>query len=572
MSPIATCFCRVQKTKSNDYITDLRHGSLNIYKEIEESKTADFINNFFTNVGPNLAKDLNVPWSYEGIQANTQLSEILTTRDEIIKFCKEINIHKASSVSGLSSRILKDAFISQVDKLKYLFDVILKKGIFPSEWKYASIIPLKKVANTNSVSDLRPISLLPLPSKILEKIIHNRLIEYLEANEYLDPNQGGFRKNNSTINTTAKFTNDIFNAINYRHLTLATFIDMAKAFDTVNHKILLSKLEALGISGMLLKLLRNYLTNRKQATLANGHTSDLVHIACGIPQGSTVGPLMYIIYMNDVSSSLKNCKYQLYADDTVIYISGDMELTTGKLCADLNTFKNWCDKNKLTLNIKKTKYVTFGLKSQTRKITNHTLKIGNMRIERVHLYKYLGITLDMNLTYKKHMENCIRSASHKSFLLAKIRKYITTEAAIRIYKTMILPLIEYSDILYEGANSILTAKLQTLQNRCLRTCVYKNYHISVNNLHDLCSIMKLDKRRTVHLKLYMFKQKENVEFVNTRQICTRAHDATLFRTNRPNSEKYKINVFYKGAIIWNSMTVNDRSIDSYDQLKKYLNN
>ena len=133
-------------------------------KEIEESKTADFINNFFTNVGPNLAKDLDVPWSYEGIQANTQLSEILTRRDEIIKFCKEINIHKASSVSGLSSRILKDAFISQVDKLKYLFDVILEKGIFPSEWKYVSIIPLKKVANTNLVSDLRPISLLPGPA------------------------------------------------------------------------------------------------------------------------------------------------------------------------------------------------------------------------------------------------------------------------------------------------------------------------------------------------------------------------------------------------------------------------
>ena len=211
---------------------------------------------------------------------------------------------------------------------------------------------------------------------------------------------------------------------------------MAKAFDTVNHKILLSKLEALGISGMLLKLLRNYLTNRKQATLANGHTSDLVHIACGIPQGSTVGPLMYIIYMNDVSSSLKNCKYQLYADDTIIYISGDMELTTGKLCADLNTFKNWCDKNKLTLNIKKNKYVTFGLKSQTRKITNHTVKIGNMRIERVHLYKYLGITLDMNLTYKKHMENCIRSASHKSYLLAKIRKYITTFECIYLFSTV----------------------------------------------------------------------------------------------------------------------------------------
>ena len=339
--------------------------------------------------------------------------------EEIVKYCKEINIHKSSSVQELSSSLLKLAFIRHADKLKYIYDQIIKLGIFPAEWKCATVIPLKKVPNINKVNELRPISLLPLPSKILEKIIHNRLIDHLETNELLDTQQGGFRKNNSTVNTTVKFSNDIFNAINKRDITIATFVDMAKTFDTVNHSIILTKLEMLGISGKLLKLLRNYLTNRKQSTLANGIVSKLVNISCGIPQGSTVGPLMYIIYMNDVSTSLKNCKYQLYADDTVIYLSdkiSGLDDLTNTLRSDLDSFKHWCDMNKLTLNVKKTKYVTFGLKPQTRKVVNHTITIGTKRIERVHSYKYLGITLDTNLTFKKHIENCIKSASYKSML------------------------------------------------------------------------------------------------------------------------------------------------------------
>ena len=465
--------------------------------------------------------------------------------------------------------------LNQVEKLKYIYDQIVKTGIFPSDWKCATIIPLKKVPNTNSVNELRPISLLPLPSKIFEKIIHNRLIDHLETNDYLDPHQGGFRKNNSTINTTAKFTNDIFNAINTRDLTMATFVDMAKAFDTVNHKILLNRLELLGISGNVLKLLRNYLTDRKQSTMANGITSRLDNVTCGIPQRSTVGPLMYIIYMNDISTSLKNCKYQLYADDTVLYLSENclcINDATNRMCTDLGTFKKWCDKNKLTMNVKKNKYVIFGLKSQTRRIVDHTVKIGDIRIERVHSYKYLGITLDMNLNFKKHLGNCIKSASYKALLLSKVRRYIAFEAAIRIDKTMILPLIDYGDILYDGSNQVLLKKIQTLQNRCLRTCVFKNYHIPVKDLHEICTVSTLNTRRIMHLKLFMFKQRDNMNFVNNRKVNTRAHNATLFVTKRPNSEKYKLNVYYKGALLWNETTVPERSIETYDELKVYLKN
>ena len=291
-----------------------------------------------------------------------------------------------------------------------------------------------------------------------------------------------YYKNNSTV---SYLTNDIFNSINEREITVATYIDMAKAFDTVNHTILLKKLEKLGIQGNLIKLLRNYLENRKQSTTANGFTSEDEIITCGIPQGSTVGPLMYIIYVNNIMSSIRNCKYYLYADDTIIYTSGNLDECTQKLSRDLTRFKVWCNRNKLTLNVKKTKYTIFGLKSQTRKIIHHDLCLDNTKLDRVYSYKYLGITLDVNLNYNKHLENVIKSISYKSLLLAKIRKYITTDVAIRIYKTMILPVLEYGDILYDGTNKKLLDKLQTLQNRCLRTCILPHQHVPTIILHQL---------------------------------------------------------------------------------------
>ena len=346
---------------------------------------------------------------------------------------------------------------------------------------------------------------------------------------------------------------------------------MAKAFDTVNHEILLKKLKNLGFTGNLLKLVQNYLQNRKQRTTANGCVSSEENISCGIPQGSTVRLLMYIIYVNDIISSIKACKYYMYADDTAIYTTGTLPGCTVRLTNDLSTFKQWCNLNKLTLNIKKMKYTIFGLRSHTKHFREHVLYIDNIKIDRVHTYKYLGITLDANLTYSKHLETDIKSISDKALLLAKMRKYILQEVALRIYKTMILPVMEYGDILYDGASKKLTGKIQVLQNRCLRTCLLPDQHIPTIRLYEICSIANLNMRRRIHLQLNMYKQKNNLSIVNTRKIATRIHDATLFTTIKPNSEKYKMNVLYKGAMAWNSLSVNIRKSQTYISLKDVLN-
>ena len=252
----------------------------------------------------------------------------------------------------------------------------------------------------------------------MEKVADERLLRYFENNNLLEEHQGGFRPGHSTIDSAVTLVDKIFKAMNDREVTVATFIDLSKAFDTVNHSILLKKLEYLGVKGLTLLWLTDYISNRVQRTVCNNSASNPLEVVCGVPQGSILGPLLFLVYVNDMSSAIGNSSYQLYADDTVVYKTGrNIDEVTRQLQEDLVNLSKWCKCNKLTVNIKKTKYVIFGLKSQTKRIKNHSMILDNKTIERVNFYKYLGVILDMHLTFSKHIDNCYRLAAHKIYLL-----------------------------------------------------------------------------------------------------------------------------------------------------------
>ena len=206
-------------------------------------------------------------------------------------------------------------------------------------WKHAIIIPLQKDGNANDVNNLRPVSLLPLPGKILEKLIQEKLSHYLEFNNILDVKQGGFRPNHSTTDTAVKLTEDIYYAMNNKKATAVVYVDLRKAFDTVNHQILLKKLHKIVIGNNLKKWFQNYLTNRTQFTFANNVYSDVLPLICGVPQGSVLGPNLFLVYINDVNKMLTYAKHLLYADDTALYISGDnFDIMEQHLHYDLSQF------------------------------------------------------------------------------------------------------------------------------------------------------------------------------------------------------------------------------------------
>ena len=188
--------------------------------------------------------------------------------------CKEIKISKSSGYSHLAARILKDSFLALTNQLVYLFTLSANTAIFPDDWKVATIIPLCKGGQESEVGNYRPVSLLPLPGKLLEKIVHSHISGYFEDNKLLTDYQGGFRKNKSTTSTIVSFTDAVLRSMNEAEITLATFVDLRKAFDTVNHRVLIRKLAHLGMEGKLIKWCRNYLANRMQSTVCNGRTSE----------------------------------------------------------------------------------------------------------------------------------------------------------------------------------------------------------------------------------------------------------------------------------------------------------
>ena len=228
-----------------------------------------------------------------------------------------------------------------IPQLVHIFNLSFATGLFPQKWKKATIIPLFKGGKKTDVSNYRPISLLPLPGKIVEKVVHARLSTFLEDQYVLTNKQGGFRKGFSTASTIADLTDDLLASINHSQTSLVVFIDLKKAFDTVDHAILVKKLELYGVRGNNLKWCRDYLHLRNQTTLANNTFSSCSTITCGVPQGSVLGPLFFILYVNDVQHVIRNSTVQLYADDTVIHAEGvTAKAAAESLQSDLDSFSN----------------------------------------------------------------------------------------------------------------------------------------------------------------------------------------------------------------------------------------
>ena len=387
---------------------------------IAPDKTAEFINKFFVSIGPKLAEAFDMDWSFHGPAVTSGFDSIEITNNTTKNLVRNINTNKSSAIPNLSSKILKDAFSVLIPKLTFLFNLSVLTKRIPKTWKSTIIVPFPKDGNPEDPNNLRPNSLLPLPGKLLEKIIHQQLMEYLTLNNILDTNQDGFRKVFSTISTIAKVTDDIYTAMNNSQVTLAVFIDLKKAFDTINHNVLLRKLSYLGLSDNAVSWLRNYLCDRTQCTSANNLTSDPLHITCGVPQGSILGPLLFLCYINDISSSIINSKFNLYADDTMMYISGeDINAMKPLLQEDLDTHSNWCNENCLTINTRKTKIMTFATPQKFKNLHIPSLKIGNTQLESVPDYKYHGIMLDKSLTFTKHLTDTIKMVSHKLHLFRR---------------------------------------------------------------------------------------------------------------------------------------------------------
>ena len=314
-----------------------------------------------------------------------------------------------------------------------------------------------------------PISILPSLSKVLEWIAHSQIYTYLTANDLLADEQAGFRKRHSTGTCLMDFLGNIYENVDKGSLCGVLFLDLRKAFDTVDHKVLVSKLKSYGFKSSSAKWINSYLCGRLQVTKVGRELSRPMLVDCGVPQGSILGPLLFSVYVNDLPECLDTCKTNLYADDTALTIvAQNRESLETNMNQTLNEVFNWFKVNRLSLNCAKSKIVCFGTVQQLVKCASLNVQCDGVKLEQVSSYKYLGVMIDSKLSFAENTEYIYTKVVKRTSVLGKSRYFLSQELSLYLYKQLILPLIDYGDVFYDGTTQQNSYTLQKLQNAAFR--------------------------------------------------------------------------------------------------------
>ena len=469
---------------------------------------ANKFNDYFINIGPNLAK--KIPQSainiYDHLPGNYPQSFFLqpTCNEEIRSTVKSLN-RAAPGWDELTHSTFLSISEFLEEPVKHIINLSFAEGVVPVELKIAKVMPLFKADDAHSFSNYRPISILPIISKIFEKLVSFRLIKYLTHYKILYNYQFGFREKHSTELALHLLNNYIATSFENKTFTLGIFLDFSKAFDTVNFEILLNKLNHYGIRGIPLKLFKNYLENREQHVTYKSTSSTNQTITTGVPQGSILGPLLFLIYINDLATVSPKLFSIIYADDSNLLLNGESPSALIKTAnIELKKVVNWLQSNKLSLNIKKSKYMLFSRKGTT-PIYEDKLCINNNEIYRVDQIKFLGYIIDEKLSWKPHINYVSLKISKNAAVLRKLKKHVNVDNIYNLYYSLVYPYL-INGIAVWGASGITTlAPIVTLQKRVVRLLTNSGRLDHTVQLFKKLDILPLHCLYTYNILLCIYK-------------------------------------------------------------------
>ena len=286
--------------------------------------------------------------------------------------------NKSPGIDKISMRVIKDSLPVILPTITSIFNASLTSGVFPSAWKMAEITPIPKECDHEQANNNRPISLLPMLSKVCEKVVLNQVVSYLDINKRLSTEQSGNKKYHSTETSLIETTDTFLHAIDKKEVTAVVLLDMSKAFDSLDHKILMLKLQDVGMSLGALNWFSSYLSNRQQVVRINSALSGKLTVHSGVPQGSILVPILFSIYVNDLPTIPQHCSSKVFVDDNKLYTSFPVqqcELAVTKVNEDLRKIRDWCFDNRLLLNASKTKLILFGSRQMIAKIPDFRLTL-----------------------------------------------------------------------------------------------------------------------------------------------------------------------------------------------------
>ena len=461
---------------SSHHITQLYHKGKYINTNLGMANT---FNSFFTNIGSELDSEIPITQKpggskcYLGPRIPYSFFTAPTNPKEICDLINTLDENKSSGPCTIPTKLLKVASKELSLTFSDICNTSFSEGIFPDKNKIAKVIPSHKKGPANDVNNYRPISLLSTFSKIMEKLMAVRLNNYLDLHNIIYPNQFGFRSGYSTTHSLITITENIKKTLDSNKYGCGVFIDLKKAFDTVNHEILLQKLEHYGIHGAPLAWFKSYLYDRKQYVHINGTNSEISTVTCGVHQGSVLGPLLFLIYINDLPNISNKLKFYLFADDTNIYLESDDLINLEKIMnKELVKLYEWLSINRLSLNISKTNFVIFAPINKQKATV--TILINKVAIDEVQHVKYLGVLIDSQLMFKYHIEEMNKKVSRAIGVLYKLRPFVTSKIVTNVYYAIIYPFLLYGIVVWGNAGKTLLTPLHVMQKKFVRMATYND--------------------------------------------------------------------------------------------------
>ena len=539
--------------------------------DTDKLATVNKVNEFFASIGSHLAEQLP-----DSILSPTFPSDFMhhnfylfpPTLEEVTKIIMNLKI-TWTPVDTLPVKLLKKFCNFFVVPITLMINNSIQKGVFPSELKIARITPIHKEGSFNDPSNFRPISSLSYLSKTYEKFFSQRLIKFCNKYSLISSKQFGFQHGKSTTDALVSLTEDIYSALDNHLHYLAAIIDVKKAFDCVNHSILISKLQRYGVRGIPLKWLTSYLSDRRCYVELGTFKSNLKTFNMGVPQGSILGPTLFLIYVNNLTKFSDILQTQLFADDTIVYNRGtSIDTLTSSTNEELSKLKDWTLANKLTIHAGKTKLLMI-----SNRIPSHqsiSIKIMDKEIFPSLSCKYLGIYLDHKLTFKEHIQYINSKISRNTGILYKIREYLPLKARLDYYYAYIYPYLTYNTIIWGGTYLTHLQPIILQQKRTIRTIANAGFLDHTDPLFKKFRLLKFQDIYKFQLGTYMFHAKKRGEYPTQTNVHTRSRGANLARSVFHGLTSTQHAVSYAGPTFWNKLPPSLRTIKSFSRFKKSL--
>lgn len=556
------------------------------------SEVANYFNNFFIDKVSGLRSKMklceedmrNTVLIKERIMngKNCTLALKAVSINEVKELLKSVKSDTQFGLDNIDGRMVKIMAEYIALPVCHILNCSIREGVFPHAWRVAKVIPIIKDSKSAfNGSNCRPISILPVLSKILERIIFDQILTYFTKNGLDSKHQHAYKAGHSTATALAHMTDDWLGHIDNKKIVGAVLIDFSSAFDVIDHKLLLSKLCAYGFNANATNWLKSYLFSRRQCVYFNGHFSAVKHLECGIPQGSCLGPLLFSIFTNDLPLALNEASMTMYADDSTVYAASNSHSELNILLQhELDLVIEWVDRNRLSLNIAKTKCIALGSHATVKRQNTLTLSIKHTAIEQVYKVKLLGLNIDEKLSWSNHIDDVAMRMGRAVSVINRCSYYMNDHTIKLVIQALVLSHIDYCSIVWSSAPKSVIQKLQFVQNRAARLVLGCPYRANVKYMHSRLQWLTVENRLFYNLLTFFHKM-----YVFQKPICLfsriqHVHDTHNHNTRRRSKglvvlppartcAKQKT-VMYRAMLSWNRLSDEVRSIVSIPAFKKQL--